>query len=71
MPFLMDRIVKTLEGLLVEVHIRVPYDRSELVAQCYEYGRVLKADYQVDGIHVDAHITRDLAGRVEQYNLEN
>ena len=69
MPFLMDRVVKTLEGLLVEVHLRVPYDRSELVAQCYEYGRVLKADYQEDGIHVDAHITRDLAGRVEQYNL--
>jgi GTP-binding protein HflX len=67
MPYLMERIVHTLEGLLVDVQLTVPYNRSDLVAQCYEYGRVLKADYQEDGIHVDARITRDLAGRVRQY----
>jgi GTPase len=67
MPHLMDRIVATLESLLVDVQLTVPYDRSDLVAQCYEYGRVLKADYKEDGIHVDARITRDLAGRVRAY----
>ena len=67
MSHLMDRVVETLVGLLVEVHLTVPYNRSDLVAQCYEYGRVLKADYKEDGIHVDARITRDLAGRVRAY----
>ncbi len=67
MPHLMDRVVHTLEGLLVDVKLTVPYSRSDLVAQCYEYGRVLNADYQEDGIHVDARITRDLAGRLREY----
>jgi GTP-binding protein HflX len=66
-PHLMDRIVRTLQSLLVAVRLRVPYDRSDLVAQCYEIGRVLKADYREDGIYVEAHITRDLAGRVRPY----
>lgn len=69
LPNFMDRVVKTLEGLLVDASLCIPYDKSELVAQCYEYGRVLKADYRDDGIYVHARITRDLAGRVRQYNL--
>src|SRR5579872_1599106 len=67
MPHLMHRIEETLIELLVDVRITVPYDRSDLVAKCYEYGRVLRADYREDGIHVDARITRDLAGRVRQF----
>lgn len=67
-PALMDQVVKTLSNLLVSVNLVFPYDRSELVAQCYEYGRVEKAEYMEDGIHVSAHITRDLAGRIAKYN---
>lgn len=70
LPQLMDRIVYTLKSLLVEVHLRIPYDRSDLVAQCYEYGRVLKADYKDDGIHVDAHVTRYLAGKVSDFIIK-
>jgi GTP-binding protein HflX len=69
MSHLMDRIVGTLSSLLVDVRLRIPYDRSDLVAQCYESGRVRKADYKEDGIHVEARITRDLAGRVRQYSV--
>ena len=67
MSHLMDQIVRTMEGLLVDVALCVPYNRSDLVAQCYEYGRVSKADYREDGIHVDARITHDLAGRVRKF----
>jgi GTP-binding protein HflX len=67
-PHLMDRVVATLSGLLTEVRLLIPYDRSDLVAQCYEYGRVHRADYREDGIHVDARVTRDLAGRVGQFH---
>jgi len=66
-PQLIEHVVTTMEGLLVEVTLNLPYDRSDLVAQCYEYGRVQKADYRESGIHVEAKITRDLAGRVARF----
>jgi GTP-binding protein HflX len=66
-PYLIERIVATLKMLLVPVILRIPYDRSELVAQCYEYGRVHVADYQAEFIHVEADVTRDLAGRLADF----
>src|SRR5205807_8965835 len=68
-PYLMDRIVATLKSLLVPVTLEIPYDRSDLVAKCYEYGRVLRADYKNDHIHVEAEVTRDLAGRLRDYRI--
>lgn len=68
-PQLIERIVATMEGLLVSVTLNLPYDRSDLVAQCYEYGRVTKADYREGGIYVEARITHDLAGRVARYQV--
>lgn len=69
MPQLIDAIVGTLDQLLVFVHLRIPYDRSDLVAQCYEYGRVIKADYKEDGIHVEARITHYLVGHVAEFRV--
>ncbi len=66
-PYLIERIVATLKSLLVPLTLEIPYTRSDLVAQCYEYGRVSKADYQNDHIHVEAEVTRDLAGRLSEY----
>ncbi len=71
MPQLMDRVVHTLQSLLVSVSLRLPYDRSDIVAQCYEYGRVHKADYKDDGIYVDASITHYLAGRVSEFKIQD
>lgn len=68
-PQLMDRIVATLSNLLISLTLCIPYNRSDLVAQCYEYGRVHKAEYHEDGIHVQASITHDLAGKVRQYAI--
>jgi GTP-binding protein HflX len=70
MPALMDRIVATLKDLLVPLQLKIPYDRSDLVAQCYEYGRVLKAEYQNDFIRVEAEVTRDMAGRLAPYRIK-
>lgn len=64
---LMDRVVDTVRSLLVHVEILVPYTRSDLVSQCYEYGRVLHADYGSEGIRVRADVTRDLAGRLAPF----
>jgi GTP-binding protein HflX len=64
--YLMDRVVATLRALLVPIRVCIPYTRSDLVAQCYEYGRVHRADYRADGIHVEASVTSDLAGRLAE-----
>lgn len=68
---LMDRIVATVHSLLVPVKLRIPYSRSDLVAQCYEYGRVSRAEYRADHIYVEAGVTRDLAGRIAEYRLRS
>jgi GTP-binding protein HflX len=68
-PQLIEHVVSTMEKLLVSVTLNVPYDRSDLVAQCYEYGRVSKADYREGHIYVEARITHDLAGRVARYQV--
>ena len=69
-PNMVERIVKTMEALLKPINVVVPYDKSELVAQCYEYGRVSAAEYLEDGIHVVARITGELVGRIARYEIE-
>ncbi len=67
--YLLDRFTATIRSLLVPVEAGIPYDRSELVALCYENGKVHDVDYQQDRILVKADVTRDLAGRLEPFVL--
>ena len=66
-PFLMDRIEDTLRSLLATVTLVLPYDRSDVVALCYEMGKVHSVDYGADTITVHADIAKDLAGRLARY----
>jgi len=66
-PFLMDRLEATLQTLLASVTLVLPYDRSDIVAQCYEMGKVHSVDYGPDAITVHADIAKDLAGRLARY----
>ncbi|MBC8143397.1 MAG: hypothetical protein H7Y38_18370 [Armatimonadetes bacterium] len=50
----MDKITETIKSLVSEMHLAIPYSRSDLVAQCYEWGRVLSVDYQAEAILVHA-----------------
>jgi GTPase len=71
--FLMDRFTATIRSLLVPIVAEIPYDRSELVALCYENGKVHDVAYEPNGIKVEADVTKDLAGRLELYvtNADN
>ena len=66
-PFLMDRLDATLQSLLASVTLHLPYDRSDLVAQCYEMGKVHSVDYRPDCIVVRADVAKDLAGRLAPF----
>ena len=63
-PFLMDRMENTLQSLLATVTLVLPYGRSDVVAQCYEMGRVHSVDYGPETITVHADIAHELAGRL-------
>lgn len=67
LPYLMRQISQTIQSLLTRVRLEIPYDRSDLVALCYERGRVLSAEYRSERIVVEAEITGDLVGRLEKY----
>lgn len=67
--YLMDRIVATIQTLVEHMDLAIPYSRSELVAQCYEFGRVLSVDYRPDAIYVKAEVARSLAGRLEEFTV--
>lgn len=67
LPALMDRMDVTLRSLLASVTLYLPYDRSDLVALCYETGKVHSVDYDPDKIVVHADIAKDLAGRLARF----
>jgi len=67
-PYLMDQILETIKTLVNEMELLIPYSRSEMVALCYEYGRVISVDYRPDAIYVHAELAKSLAGRLSEFN---
>ncbi|GDX40489.1 GTPase HflX [Armatimonadota bacterium] len=63
-------IVSTLKGLLIDVQALLPYNRNDLVAKCYEQGRVDKVDYREEGIYLEAHVSHDMASRLQSFRVE-
>lgn len=63
-PHLMDRIVATVQGMLVSVDVWLPYEATALLAECYEYGRVLSVDYHEQGIHLRAQVIPSVAAKL-------
>jgi GTP-binding protein HflX len=67
LPHLVERFTATIRAMLVHVVVQLPYAKNELLAQCYENGKVNVVDYQPDYVYAEADVTRDLAGRLEPY----
>lgn len=65
-PHLMDRLVRTLQAMLVYVDVWLPYTATALLAECYEYGFVLSVDYQEKGIHLRAQVIPSVANRLRE-----
>ncbi|MGH3242156.1 MAG: GTPase HflX, partial [Spirillospora sp.] len=56
-----------LPGLESELHVVVPYDRGDLVAQVHERGEVLKQEHLAEGTRLHARMPVDLAGELSGY----
>lgn len=70
MADLMTRIVQTIQQLVADMRLAIPYSRSEMVALCYEHGVVKSVDYRPDAIYVHAEVAKSLAGRLSEFNEE-
>ncbi len=60
-------ITKVLQSLLANLTLRIPYDRSDLVALCHESGRVLNIEYTPEAIIVEAQVSHEVAGRLKEF----
>lgn len=69
-PYLMDCIRATVQTLVARMNLAIPYRRSDIVALCHEYGRVLSVDYKDDHILVCAEVARSLAGRLSEFAVQ-
>ncbi|TMR01802.1 GTPase HflX [Actinomadura soli] len=56
-----------LPGLESELHVVVPYERGDLVAQVHERGEVLKQEHLAEGTMLHARMPADLAGELSRY----
>ncbi len=65
-PHLMDRIVATVQGMLVSVDVWLPYSATNLLSECYEYGRVISVDYHEEAIHLRAQVIPSVASRLRE-----
>lgn len=63
-PQLIEAIVRTVQGLLTPVEVRLPYSEAQLIAECYEFGRVLNVEYQEDGVLVRAQVIPEVAAKL-------
>jgi GTP-binding protein HflX len=65
---LLTTVSHVVESLLTLVEANLPYERGDLLTQCYERGKVEDVEYLPDHIRVRARVTRDLAGRLEKFS---
>ena len=62
---LLGMIIKMIRSLLRPVNVVIPYAKSGLVQECYDFGRVISVEHREDGIHVKAEIVHEMADRLE------
>jgi GTP-binding protein HflX len=64
---LMRHIKRQVQELLGAVEALIPYDKPGYLQECYDFGRVLKMEYQPDGIYVKAEIVNELREKLLRY----
>jgi GTP-binding protein HflX len=69
MDDLQREILLQVQSLLGRLEALVPYSESQLIQECYDFGRVLKVDYREDGIFVEAELVNEMRRKFEPYIL--
>lgn len=69
MDSLSQGMTKMVQSLLVPVEALLPYDKSGLLQECYNLGRVLEVEHRPDGIYVRAELISEMGRRLSPYKL--
>ena len=67
---LVDKIAQQFADSMRPMHLLIPHEHSEVVAQLHAAGKVSEAKYEYDGIHVDALVSRRHASKFEPYETK-
>lgn len=60
-------ISNMIRSILTPIKAIIPYDRSGLIQECYDYGRVLQVSHEADGIHITAELTSAMAAKIREF----
>lgn len=64
---LMNHLKAMAQRHLGRVTALLPYDKSNIVDECYRFGRVIKADYKEDGIHLVAEVPKKMVALLQPF----
>ncbi|HVT11179.1 MAG TPA: GTPase HflX [Fimbriimonadaceae bacterium] len=67
---MLSALRRMVQNLLGFVRALLPYGESSLVQDCYDYGRVLKADYREDGIYLEAELVAEMRAKLQRFLIE-
>lgn len=65
-----DSLKQFIQQLLAPVRLLVPYDQTQIIQRCFDYGRVRKEEYREDGIYVEAELVEEMREKVKPYIIE-
>ena len=68
---LLEKIALNLPETHRHLHLLIPYDKSGLIGEIRQSGKVYTEEYREDGTYVDANVDLKLCHRVQEYLLFN
>ncbi len=66
-PNLLDQIVLALDSFSVRTEIKIPYERTALIARLRAEGRIISETYEEDGVQLQVEIPRSTARSLSEY----
>jgi GTP-binding protein HflX len=67
---LYEAVTKMIRSLLHPVTILLPYEKSGLVQECYDFGRVLEVEHRDTGIFIKAELIGEMAEKIKAYAID-
>lgn len=69
LPELTAAIEKTLSQSLYRLHLRLPYERGDLVAELHDMATVQDQSHEEDGVHLTVRVSPTLYERFKQFRV--
>jgi GTP-binding protein HflX len=66
---LMQALVRMVKSMLGHVKALVPYSESNIVQECYDFGRVLVLDYRDEGIYLEAELVKEMREKMKRFEV--